>query len=211
MLDTLPARKVAETRHLRLREEACAVVVNELKALYPHLHLSDIDGDAVAQARRWAEAPDTTTRPRAYVPWDWRELWKRFRNHACRVDLAIRDAEVLCALAVGRVSKGRMVASIHYLQSNPASHGLEGEIGRIATAYLLALATALRCSEIALNRPVPELVRYYERLGFTRHVHRRGVLSRLVHDITVDGHDLTAAVDRSSRLPSGPTHPGGQR
>lgn len=157
MLDTLPARKVAETRHLRLREEACAVVVNELKPLYPHLHLSDIDGDAVDQARRWAEAPDTTMRPRSHAPWDWRELWKRFRNHACRVDLAIRDAEVPCAL------------------------------------------------------PVPELVRYYERLGFTRHVHRRGVLSRLVHDITVDGHDLTAAVDRSSRLPSGPTHSGGQR
>lgn len=118
---------------------------------------------------------------------------------------------MLCALAVGRVSKGRMIASIHYLQSNPASHGLEGEIGRIATAYLLALATQLRCSEIALNRPVPELVRYYEKLGFTRHVHRKGVLARLVQDITVGGPDLTAAVGRSSKLPSEPTHSGGQK
>lgn len=210
-MDKIPARKLAETRHLRLRNEACRVVVNELKALYPHLQLSDIDTDAVAQARRWAEAPCATRRRRPYVPWDWQELWRRFRNHACRVDLAIRDAEVLCALAVGRVSKGRMVASIHYLQSNPASHDLQGEAGRIATAYLLALATQLRCGEIALNRPVPELVAYYERLGFTRHVHRKGMLCRLVQDITVGGQDLTVAVDGSSRLSAEPTRSGGQQ
>lgn len=112
--------------------------------------------------------------------WDWKVLWNDFSNKACRVDVAVWVDDSLYGLAIGRVSRRRVVATIHYLQRSPLIPQPGISLGRVATAFLIALAEELGCKEIAVDRPLEALIDYYKNLGFTREVRKGKRIVKLV-------------------------------
>ncbi|UNW12062.1 hypothetical protein MP631_18600 [Xanthomonas phaseoli pv. phaseoli] len=151
----------------------------ELEPDFPEVRLTEIDGRARTEANSWmipVKSPTT-----AKVPdWDWKDLWKEFSNKACRVDVAVWVNDSLYGLAIGRVSRRRVLATIHYLQRSPLMPQSGISLGRIATAYLVALAEQLGCSEVAVDRPLDELIGYYKNLGFTKEVRKGKKIVKLV-------------------------------
>ena len=167
--------------HKALRQRACTAVQEALAMELPGLRLSDINADAAQQAGTWnapLSAPTTAIVP----PWEWRRLWRKFSRKACRVDLAVWHNNDLYGLAIGRISPRRVVATIHYLQRSPISDKFFS-LGRIATAYLVALGQELGCREVAVDRPLEELLDYYKDLGFTVEVTKGKRVIKLIYPL----------------------------
>lgn len=79
----------------------------------------------------------------------------------------------LCALILGRISNGHVVASIHLLSRAPDPNPLKGRVAKVAIRCLEFCAAAFECTVASLQRPIPELVAYYKELGFHREVKKR--------------------------------------
>nr|WP_313208301.1 hypothetical protein [Stenotrophomonas geniculata] len=165
--------------HKEVRQRAYEAVMNGLREDFPEIRLTEIDGYARAEANSWLvpiNEPTTTQVP----GWDWKALWKDFSNKACRVDVAVWVDDSLYGLAIGRVSRRRVVATIHYLQRSPVIPQPAISLGRVATAFLVALAKELRCKEIAVDSPLEALIDYYKSFGFTSEVRKGKRIVKLV-------------------------------
>ena len=74
----------------------------------------------------------------------------------------------LCGLVLGRISRNRVYASIHYLAANPEQETpLSGVFAQLAVRYLELQAVALGCTMLSIAKPVESLVNFYGTLGFT--------------------------------------------
>ncbi len=88
--------------------------------------------------------------------------------------------ELLCALSLGKVSKGRVNATIHLLQANPARPpGFKGHIGEMVVDYLRIYAQAAECKRMVIDSPFSELVEFYKELGFQHEVRKHGKVRSL--------------------------------
>lgn len=177
--------------HAAVRQRAYDAVMAALSIDYPNIKLTEIDGTARAQANSWIN-PTTPPTTKIVPGWDWKKLWRKFSDKACRVDLAVWDNDVLYGLAIGRVSRRRIMATIHYLQRSPIASQSGISLGRVATAYLVAMAQELGCKEVAIDQPLKELLGYYKSLGFIKEVTKGTRVIRLIYPINtimIDNQD----------------------
>jgi hypothetical protein len=139
-----------------LRQQARALMSSYIASSLPQgTTLSDLDEQALLQANQWGG-------------FAWEYIAKKFRRRPRRVELAIWFDGTLCGIACGRVSNRRIVASIHYLQSNPVEHPLNGYIAPISTLFLDTMAILAGCSESSIQNPVPGLIDFYKKLGYVK-------------------------------------------
>nr|WP_315595533.1 hypothetical protein [uncultured Cupriavidus sp.] len=135
----------------------------------------------VADADKWIVG--------GFIPgWSWERELTRARRRPRRVEAAVyaegtEGPPVLCALILGRISNGHVVASIHLLSRAPEPNPLQGQVAKVAIRYLEFCAAAFGCTVASLQRPIPELVAYYKELGFHREVKKKGKIERLERDL----------------------------
>lgn len=142
------------------------------------ISLTDITPPALGQAMQWR--PHYALQPNKRIPtWNWVHLLQHYRRRPRRIELAIWLGPTVCGLLLGRVSERRVIASIHYLESNPVGNPLSGQVAEIAVRYLDAIAHLLGCKETAIANPIPELVDFYRQLGFAKSVCKRSKLVSL--------------------------------
>jgi hypothetical protein len=92
-----------------------------------------------------------------------RRYCKKPRNFHC----ALWYGDVLCGLAVGRLSQAHEALSLHFMEGSPdPAHPLRGNVAEIVfgCATLYAAAVGARC--VLLRNPDPALETYYAELGF---------------------------------------------
>ena len=100
------------------------------------------------------------------IGWKWRDVCKSYRkNHYRRFELSIWSNDILCGLALGKVSKGKLVVKINYIEGMENSP-LSGEIVPIVVRYAELFAVYTDSSWIAIQDPLKELIPYYAKFGF---------------------------------------------
>lgn len=150
------------------------------------VQLTDISDRALQIVTAWRSFYRGELSKRA-PGWIWEREVKKYRRHYQRVELAIWSGSTLCGLMIGRVSDRRVVASIHLIESNPGTNPLQGNIAVIGTRWLIAFAMTCKCKEVAIDRPIPELMNYYRSLGFTIEISRKKKVWRLKKILDLDG------------------------
>jgi len=172
--------RYAELRELAAQQTAVAVA-DEYGVLVSFRSISALD---IAMAERW-------TLGRHGRGWSWcKEVSKARRRSRC-FDAALEtfganQRPTVTALILGRVSKSRVVASLHFLERAPNPNPLAGTVAPIAIRYLEFCAIAFGCRSTSLQRPVEALVSYYKQLGYTRVVRKKGKIIRLERDLHRD-------------------------
>lgn len=155
-----------ERMYWEYREDAGLVVAPEVAAETGlDVRLTDINAEALIQVSIW-KAQYVGLLTSRMPGWVWTKELEKIRRRPRRVELAIWVGNQLCGLVIGRVSERRVVASIHLLESNPSHNPLQGNIAIIAVRWLTAFAFIISCKEIAIERPIPELIQFYKDLGF---------------------------------------------
>jgi hypothetical protein len=100
--------------------------------------------------------------------WNWRiAMSGRSPPPSKRFELSIWSNDDLCGLAFGAPSQRRQNLTIRALQGSPvANHPLKGKILPIVNEVASMYATTLGCQELRFSQPIPEIIPFYERLGF---------------------------------------------
>jgi hypothetical protein len=154
---------------------ARAIVLEELLTRHPALRLSDIGPGALQQASEWHDRR---------VRWSWDRLLRRARKRPRRIELAIWDHSKLCGLALGRVSDGKVVARLDWLERDPHAVHLVRFIAAIATRYIETMGALTGCDQAVLWRPAPDLLDFYINLGYTSLIRRGGAVLGLRKRLT---------------------------
>lgn len=152
------------------------------------LRLTEIGEAALAAVTSWKNRR---------VNWEWERLVRKFRRRHRRVELAIWIDPLLCGLVIGKISDGRVVARIDFIERAPGNHPLVGMVGEIATVYLETLGGLAGCREAVISFPAQALLDFYRLLGYTEVITRRGKITALKKFLTVSvgrdggGHEKT--------------------
>ncbi|WP_298150933.1 hypothetical protein [Flavobacterium sp.] len=166
------------------REATHSMVASEMSDEFSlDMRLTDINAEALYQISTWRSQYHGELK-RSPPGWDWTKEVIKYRRRPRRVELAIWSGSDLCGLVIGRVSDRRVVASIHLIESNPGQHPLRGYIAPIAVRWLSTFAVMISCREIAIERPVAELIEYYQELGFVDAITKGKKIVRLKTRIT---------------------------
>lgn len=170
----------ALAHYKELRREAHEMVEREHVLRFPEgLRLTDITRDAIREAMGWRylyEEGRLIHRP----SWDWEKTVRRFHSRARVVEAALWYQNKLHGIAIGRVSRGHLVASLHYLESLPTDHDLKGAVAAIMTRFLEIMGVAIGCSYASLEYPVESLVDFYsDNLGFSKKIEKHNRVLRL--------------------------------
>jgi len=156
-------RQHAEERYRAIRQQARNTVQSELQEISGQdIRLTEITESALEAVDRWRLAPT------ARAGWSWRREVLKFRRRPRRVEVAMWHTQTLCGLALGRISDKCVIATIHYIESNPEGNPLAGAVVPYITRYLQVLAYGLGCKEVSIEQPVEALVPYYTSMGFTK-------------------------------------------
>lgn len=125
--------------------------------------LRAIDPGALAVfARQW------DGHPARRFPWPWADIAAEYRrNHPDRFEVAVWSGEVLCGLAVGKVSGGTLYCGVNFLEGSPEPHPLRGFIVGIVIAAAEAYAVTIGKGSVRLVDPLPELVPLYASFGYS--------------------------------------------
>jgi hypothetical protein len=113
---------------------------------------------AITACLPWLEA--------ALFPWESVSNWKC--KDAKGLDLAIWYEQKLCGLCYATPRKSAICIKIILLQGHPdRSHPLRGLIAPMALLATDTYARMLGCKEIEIQDPGPNVVPYYQNLGFS--------------------------------------------
>ncbi|MBN3761024.1 hypothetical protein [Burkholderia sp. Ac-20365] len=187
--NTIPQsiREDARVRFAQLRRDVAYTAEEILTAEngFP-ISIREISDEAAAHAQRW-QYEDARSE---HVPgWSWPDEVRRFRRRPRRVDAAFYahdpDSIRLWGLVLGRISDSRVVASIYFLERDPAQNRHAAFVA-VASRYLQLFAAAARCSVYAINQPNPALIDYYKDYGFKREQSRKKRVVRLEQDVPRD-------------------------
>lgn len=167
----------AEARFGILRAKSYGLAEDAFRVRFPDIRLGKITHEAATLADEWSAA----SRSSHQIGWSWVREHRRFRAHPRRVELAIWEGpDLLCALSLGKVSKGRINATIHLLQANPdRPPGFKGEIGVMVVEYLRIYALVSECKIMVIDSPLKGLVGYYKGLGFQNEIKKGQRVTRL--------------------------------
>lgn len=177
-------RAESERKYQEARLVAMAAVELEVREITGlDVKLRHIDRAALDAAEAWRFAYRDAGRL-AHVPgWDWYKEARRFGRRTRRVELAIWVGDILCGLALGRISDSRIVATIHLLEGSPVGNPLGGKVISIASRFLEVLAIAVGCREAAIDSPIAALVDRYRAMGFVKEVAKGKRIVRLAKSL----------------------------
>ena len=100
--------------------------------------------------------------------WPWDLMMKRVLQKPRSFHVAVWEGTELCGLALGSVSKGRRQITLRFMESSPhPERPLRGAIAIIVFEAAAALAEVLGADRILLRNPLPVLLPFYARFGFT--------------------------------------------
>lgn len=168
----ISAYRLAHQYYARLRRRAYDLVEREvLKAGFVHvpLRITETDEHTVAV---WYAAW-RGRHPTGYGNWEWDRILAKARRRPSAFHVALWSGETLCGLAVGRLSKRRLVGvrhtvSVHFMESShDAYHPLRGSVAALVIAAAEAYGREVQASRVRLVDPLPGVVRLYENYGFT--------------------------------------------
>lgn len=150
-------RKIEEYR--LLRSAFCRVLEGNLRdQLDLEIKAMGFDPDLLSEAMSW---------PERRVQWNWFSVWRKYWNKPARLELAILANDKLCALLLGKPSKGRRHLSLYYLEANPDTNNpIKGKVVKIVADAALLYATLLGCSVVRVVAPLPAVTPLYEAGGF---------------------------------------------
>lgn len=158
------SRQHAEARYRTLNALAFGHAAQTLaRDIGTPLRLEGIGPVARAEfAGSWRDHPD---RP---VEWPWPDMVEDYRHKfPARFELSIWSGETLCGLSLGKPSPSQDRLSIQYLEGNPNDrHPLKGRITLVMVEAAFAYARVLGAQRLLLDRPTPQLVPMYRKLGF---------------------------------------------
>lgn len=185
MLTQAYQRREAAFRHREKRELACRIVEKLFANDAPGVELRETKDDDLLVVEAWrAKWPADLIYMRPN--WDCRIERRKIIRREARLDLAICKNGTIYGIALGRVSRRRVVATIHFIERDPIQNPLEELVGPLCVTYLEELAKLTGCKEICIDRPVKALLEYYKALGFEREIKRGGRVLRLVQLINID-------------------------
>ncbi|WP_372389009.1 hypothetical protein [Xanthomonas axonopodis] len=178
-------RREAALRHRDIRQVAYEIVGILYAEQAPGVNLRETIDEDLLTIEAWREnCPSNLIHIKAN--WDWEVERRKIIRREARVDLAICQNSTLHGIALGRVSRRRVVATIHFMERNLVSNPFEDVIGPLCVSYLEELAKLLNCKEICIDRPVQALLPYYEALGFDRPIKKGRRVVRLLRSIELD-------------------------
>lgn len=176
-----PSFRKAQQYYAQLRQAAYAEVRGDALAtgyVRVPLRLADCTARALAIWREtWTEP-----HPSGWGNWDWEALMRRAWKHPAWLNLAIWSGNLLCGLAVGRVSNRtrtgvRSTISIDFIESaHDLAHPLRGLIAPLVIDVASTYGRATGAEFLRLTEPLPGVVPLYERHGFTPVLQRARVL-----------------------------------
>lgn len=150
------------------------------------VRLTPIDKDVLEEAKPWRKHYRVANRLDHEPGWDWKEEYYRRGQRSSGITLAIWVGTTLCGLMIGQVSDGKINATIHFLEGNPEVNPLKGNVVNIATRYVEAIGVLVGCEVVRLSRPIPDLVPYYAKFGYTIEQRKNNIimfLDKLVSDL----------------------------
>jgi len=137
------------------------------------LKLLPIDGSAL---QFWSSVWSICNPPGG-VRFPWNTIYRRVRSTPRRFDLAIWDGSILCGLAVGVASRGKIGQdtnlTMKFLERlgdppiGPPMNSIRGYVATIALDVAYAYAQTLDKKWLYLQEPLPGAVPKYEELGFS--------------------------------------------
>lgn len=108
--------------------------------------------------------------------WDWHLLAGGYLRDPDSFHIAVWSDARLCGLGVGKPNRTHNSLSIHFLEGNPdPTHPLKGNTALAIVAGADAYARSLEAVTLRLKDPDPELIPFFERLGFNLAAPERGV------------------------------------
>ena len=151
--------KMYQSIHLRMMTHFSSLGLN--------IALKLIDEEVIID---WEQQWKTTafTYP-SNTGFDWNQLYKeKYRGKCKRLDLAIYKDGALEGLIFGKITSGRLVIRIDYLQGSPlAKSELKGQITAIATTYATYVGLTVEAQHISIVNPVNSMVEeHYRKHGF---------------------------------------------
>lgn len=164
-------------RYKKYGEAAREIVMDERAAqALPYIRLAAIGPTALAQAATWQNRR---------VDWDWEALHRKWTRRPRHIALAIWVDPTLCALALGRIGDGRVVARIDRLERSPlVTDDQIASVAEVAVRYLEVVGSLAGCREAVLWSPAPQLIDYYKRLGYESEITKRGKIIGLKRLLT---------------------------
>ncbi len=127
--------------------------------------IREIDHEALVAHADWGQKGKQDR----LVEWDWTDLIRRYRRtYSSRLDMAIWHEDTLCGLALGKVSDGKLVVRVCYVEGSPDATPLSGKVFAVVDLYLETYAISLGIETIALQDPFQELIPHYEDYGYVK-------------------------------------------
>jgi hypothetical protein len=171
----------AQEHYARIRRTAYAAARDEALAsgrVTVPLRLAECDRHALSVWRATWVGPH----PSGWGSWDWEQLASSARKRTSAFHLAIWSGDLLCGLAVGRVSDRdqqghRNAISIHFIESaHDRHHPLRGQVASLAITAAEAYGRLLGVPLLRLAHPLPGVLNRYLDLGFTPVLKRTAVV-----------------------------------
>lgn len=173
------ARLQAELRYRDIRQLVYKVVETELRTLEPAVALTEISEAVLRQTDAWRSLYPSSLL--THKPgWSWRRVAEKFRCRPRRIEVALWHDNLVCGLAVGRVSDKRVIATIHFVESLPVANPLKGKVVPFLVRFLEAMSVNLGCEAVSIEQPATELIAYYSDIGFKRIVKKGGRVLRQI-------------------------------
>lgn len=146
---------------LAAKRDLLAEMRGDEPSVEPRLRLTGIDLFALAHwkhswlSRRYAGG------------WDWKELYETYEGRPARFEVALWWADELCGLALGKISEGRDVIRVDWMEGKAGKHPLKGRVALLVADIAFVFAQAYKSRVVRFQNPLPGVISLYEELGFT--------------------------------------------
>jgi hypothetical protein len=102
-------------------------------------------------------------------PSEWKYAVSRYKKRYARhVDLSLWFDGQLTALLLGKVSRGKTLVNMDFIEGNEDKSPLDGMRLRICVEYAKLVAYEIKASYLVVNNPLPTALVNYQRLGFSK-------------------------------------------
>lgn len=107
---------------------------------------------------------------RKVAHWDWEDIYfRKVRYKDAWLYALVRRGRPR-AMCYGRIAIKEGYVSLEYLERAPYARGVRGLVTSTAFQFARTIAVLLDLTEVRVNDPFPQLVRFYEQtLGLQRH------------------------------------------
>ncbi len=166
-------------KYNKIRGAARVVVASEFNGKNPtwqnQLRLEPIDDLALNYlSELWRWSPDPNKQVGDPESWNYRVATYK-KSKPMYVDLAIWFGSDLTALMLGKISRGKTIVTMNFIEGNSAKTPLQNQRLNICTAYAKLIAQQIGAKGVVVSKPVPTAIPLYQSLGFQK-LNKRNLL-----------------------------------